>query len=324
VIHSELNSPASNNPVSPAVELRQLTARYGDRTALGGIDLEVRAGERVALLGPNGAGKSTLLSILATLRKPTSGVARVAGFDVVKDALEVRRSLGVVFQGPSLDRKLTGEENLQLLGRLYGLSGRELTGRVDEALARVELSGRRRDRVDKLSGGMARRIEIARALLPRPPVLLLDEPTSGLDPRARAELWHYLVQLSDEGMAVIVATHLGDEADRAHRVVILDHGKTVVEGDPAEIKKQVSGEVIEVECDDPAGFVDELLERFGAEGVIVKDLVRIERKEAHEFIPRLVEGFPGRLRSVTLRRPTLEDAFVHFTGHRFDTGEPGS
>jgi ABC-2 type transport system ATP-binding protein len=307
-----------------AVEIRELTARYGDRTALAGIDLTVRSGERVALLGPNGAGKSTLLSILATLRRPTAGTARVAGFDVVAAPLQVRRAIGVVFQGPSLDRKLTGEENLQLLGRLYGLSGRELSRRVDEALERVDLADRRGERIDRLSGGMARRIEIARALLHRPPVLLLDEPTSGLDPRARAELWQYLVRLSDEGMAVIAATHLGEEADRTHRVVILDQGRTVAEGEPGEIKRQVSGEVIEVECEDPAAFLPELRERLDTEGVVVNGLVRIEREEAHTFIPRLVEGFPGRVRSVTLRRPTLEDAFVHFTGHRFDTGEAGS
>jgi ABC-2 type transport system ATP-binding protein len=243
---------------------------------------------------------------------------------VIQNPLEVRRHLGVVFQGPSLDRKLTGEENLSLLGRLYGFTGKALRQRVDEALEQVDLSDRRKDRVDKLSGGLARRIEIARALLPRPPVLLLDEPTSGLDPRARAELWQYLVRLSDQGTAVLAATHLGEEAERAHRVLILDRGVTVAEGEPQQLKQMVSGEVVEVACDDPAGLLPELETRLEASGVVVDGVVRIERQEAHEFIPRLVESFPGRIRSVTLRQPTLEDAFVHLTGHRFVSEETSS
>lgn len=307
--------------VAPAIEVTALTARYGERVALAGIDVTVMPGERLALLGPNGAGKSTLLAILATLQLPASGLARVCGFDVVSEALEVRRRLGVVFQGASLDGKLTVKENLLLLGNLYGLTRSLLRRRVDEALDRVDLTARGSERVARLSGGLARRVEIARALLHHPAVLLLDEPTAGLDPAARGDIWRFLVRLTDEGTALIVATHLGDEADRCHRVAILDEGVVVTEGEPAQLKSAVGGDVVVVTGDDPERLAAEISERHDCVVKIIDDTIRIERERAHEFIPRLVESFPGRLRSVTLRQPTLEDTFVHFTGRRFRAEE---
>jgi ABC-2 type transport system ATP-binding protein len=302
---------------APAVETRALQARYGDRTALDALDFTVAPGERVALLGPNGAGKSTLLAILATLLPPSAGVAHVMGIDVVRDPFAARCRMGIVFQGPSLDRRLSVEENLRLLGRLYGLRGAALARAVDESLARVELADRRRDRVSVLSGGLARRLEVARALLARPNVLLLDEPTSGLDPAARAEMWGAIEALSREGAAVLYATHLGEEAERAHRVVILDQGRVVAEGDPASLKAGVGGDVLVVECDDPDSFAAEVRQRFGVRARAVEGAMLVERERGHELVPTLVEAFPGRARSVTLRQPTLEDVFVHVTGHRF-------
>jgi ABC-2 type transport system ATP-binding protein len=301
----------------PAVETRELSARFGERTALDALDLVVAPGERVALLGPNGAGKSTLLSILATLLSPTSGTAFVMGIDVARDPFAARRRMGIVFQGPSLDRRLSAEENLRLLGRLYGLRGTALARAVDESLAQVELADRRRDRVSILSGGLARRLEVARALLARPGLLLLDEPTSGLDPAARAEVWAAIESQSREGAAVLFATHLGEEAERAHRVVILDQGKVVAEGDPASLKAGVGGDLIVVECAEPEAFAAQVRERFGVRASAVEGAVLVERERGHEFVPALVEAFPGRARSVTLRQPTLEDVFVHVTGKRF-------
>ena len=299
------------------METRGLVARYGERTALDALDLRVASGERVAILGPNGAGKSTLLAILATLQRPSAGSAAVMGIDVAREPFAARRRLGVVFQGPSLDRRLSVEENLTLLARLYGLSGAALARAVSEALERVELADRRQDRVSTLSGGLARRVEVARALLARPDVLLLDEPTAGLDPAARAEVWQAIEAKSRDGVAVVFATHLGEEAERAHRVVILDQGRIVAEGDPASLKTQVGGDVLVVECDEPESLAAAVRERFAVAARVVEGAVLAERERGHEFVPALVEAFPGRIRSVTLRQPTLEDVFVHVTGRRF-------
>jgi ABC-2 type transport system ATP-binding protein len=301
----------------PALEVRGLVARHGARTALDGVDVAAAPGERVALLGPNGAGKSTLLSVLATLHPGAGGSARVAGFDVAAEPDAVRRRLGVVFQGPSLDRKLTLEENLRLLGRLYGLSGRAHAERAREALERVGLADRARDRVATLSGGLARRVELARALLSRPALLLLDEPTAGLDPVARAEFWAALESACAQGTAALYATHQGEEAERARRVLVLDRGRVVAEGEPDSLKAAVGGDVIVLECDDPPAVAGELRARFDARVDEIEGEVHVERERAHELVPRLVESVPGRIRSLMLRRPTLEDVFVHVTGHRF-------
>jgi len=301
----------------PAVETRGLTAAYGERTALAALDFRVAPGERVALLGPNGAGKSTLLSILATLLAPSAGSARVLGIDVARHPFAARRMIGVVFQGPSLDRRLSVQENLRLLARLYGLRGAALARAVDDALAGVDLAERRRDRVSTLSGGLARRLEVARALLARPQLLLLDEPTSGLDPAARAEVWEAIEAQSKEGATVLYATHLGEEAERAHRVVILDQGRVVAEGTPASLKAGVGGDVLVVESDDAEWLAAQARERFAVPAAVVEGAVLVERERGHEFVPTLVEAFPGRARSVTLRQPTLEDVFVHVTGKRF-------
>jgi ABC-2 type transport system ATP-binding protein len=311
---SEIKEGAGGHP---ALEVLQATAAYGSREVLRGIDLVMQPGERVALLGPNGAGKSTLLSLIATLHLPVSGTIRVDGYDVRSQVAPVRERVGIVFQGTSLDRKLTAEENLRFIGRLYGLSGSLLSQRIDETIERVGLGSRRHDRVATLSGGLARRVEIARAFLHRPPLLLLDEPTSGLDPTVRGEIWDYLKTLSQDGTAILTATHFGEEADQSNRVMLLAEGKTVTEGTPDELRARVGGEVVVVECQDPDGIGNEIQSLWQLASKVVDGALWIERENAHEFIPRLVETFPGRFRSVTLRRPTLEDAFVHFTGAPF-------
>jgi len=308
---------------APAVEAEGLTLSYGERKALDGVSLRVPRGEIFALLGPNGGGKTTLFRILSTSLPPDSGSLRIDGLDAARERREVRRRLGVVFQAPSLDRKLSVLENLSCQGRLYGLSGREIASRSRELLEALRLSDRASDLVETLSGGLARRAEIAKALLHRPPVLLLDEPSTGLDPGARKDLRELLARLSGEGTAVLLTTHLFEEAEAADRIGLLDHGRLVGLGTPAELKSAVGGDVIAVATSGPeeaAALAREVRERFGADAGKVGSVdasVRLERKEAHAFVPRLVEAFPGRFRSLTIGEPTLEDAFVDLTGHGF-------
>jgi len=305
------------SPTSPAIRLESLHARYGPREALAGIDLEVGAGERFGVMGPNGAGKTTVFRILATLMTPSSGRARVAGHDVTEAPHEVRRRIGVVFQGNAQDALLTVDENLALAGTMQGVSGR---ARRDAVLGEFGLTERRRDRAGTLSGGLRRRLELARALLHEPPVLLLDEPSAGLDPVARAELWVRLEALSARGVTVFVATHDLHEAERCDRIAIVDRGRCVGIGSPRGLRDGIGSEVIVLECDDPDAFAAECRARFDLRATAIAGEVRIEVDGAHAWVPRLVDAWPGRIRSLTVRPPTLEDVFVRATGHRFDGG----
>ena len=312
----------------PALETDRLTRRYGGRTALDAVSLSAEPGEILALLGPNGGGKTTLFRILATLLPPTSGSFHVAGHAPSGDLGALRRALGVVFQTPSLDRKLTVRENLLLQGALYGLRGASLAARVDALLSRFGIADRAGDAVEVLSGGLARRVEIAKALLHRPQVLLLDEPSSGLDPGARRDLMALLASLAAEGACVLLTTHLFEEAEAATHVGILDRGRLVAHGTPAALRAGVGGDVLALETADGGeaeALAAEVRARFGREGgevASVGAMVRIERARGHELVPALVEAFPGRFRSVTLGAPSLEDVFVAATGHLFrDAGE---
>ena len=311
-------------PAPPAIETRQLTAAYGERVALAGVTMRVELGEQVALLGPNGAGKSTLLGILATLRRPGGGAAFVAGHDVAKQPDAARRALGIVFQGPAHDPHLTVGENLALFARLSRVPKKERRRRVEEALREAGLEERRRDLAKKLSGGQARRVEIARAFLARPRVLLLDEPGAGLDPRARLEIAAQINELARRGTGVLFATHLGEEAERADRVLVLDRGRIVASGQPSELKREVGGEVVELHGDRPGETAAAIAHDFGVNASALDGVVRVQVAHAHEFVPRVVERYPGRFRSVVLRQPTLEDAFVHFTGREFVSEEDGA
>lgn len=308
---------------APVVEVEDLSHAYGARRALDGVSFEVRAGELFGLVGPNGGGKTTLLHVLATLLEPTGGRARIHGFDVVDQRRRVRERIGVVFQQPGLDLQLTPRENLRHHGHLYGLRGAGLARRIDEGLAALGVDDRADERVKSLSGGLRRRVELAKGLLHEPDVVLLDEPTVGLDPGGRRELWRRLEGLSEaRAVAVVVTTHLMDEAERCDRIGILDDGRLVAAGAPDALKGEIRGDVIALSTHRPDRLAAAIRERFGVAVAVVDGTVRIERDDGAAFVPRLAEAFPGEIRSITVGKPTLEDVFVDRTGHRFRDPAP--
>lgn len=302
----------------PAIEVADVVHRYGDRTALAGLQLSVASGEIFALLGPNGCGKTTFFRLISTLIPAQQGVLRVLGYDVRRQSLEVRRRIGVVFQAPSLDRKLTVAENLRHQGWLYGLSGRSLRARQERLLARFGLSDRRDELVETLSGGLRRRVELAKGLLHSPQVLLLDEPTAGLDPAARADLWEFLEQLRrEEGMTVVLTTHLLDEADKADRLAILNAGQVVALDTSARLRASVGGDVLTIQTADPGALASEISARFECRAQVVDGQVRLDQTNGRQLAPQLMDVYQDRIQSMTLGHPTLEDVFIARTGHRF-------
>ena len=305
--------------VIPALSISHLTHRYGSRVALDDVSLSVAPGTFVALLGPNGGGKSTLFRICATLQRASEGSVQVFGSDVKTESAAVRRRLGVVFQSPALDQRLTVRENLLHHGRLYGLQGRPLREGIEQALVRVGLADRSREIVSRLSGGLKRRAEIAKVLMTRPSLLLLDEPTTGLDPGVRRDLWRDLASIrASDGTTIVLTTHLLDEAAAADHVFVLDRGRIVVDGAPETLTRMVGGDVIRLASAAPADLASRIVERFQATASVVDDEVRVEHDHAHTFVAALVDAFPDEIRSVHFGRPTLEDVFVHFTGRRFE------
>ena len=297
-----------------AVEVEDLRHVYGDREALGGVSFSVARGETFALLGPNGGGKTTLFKILSTLMPPTSGVVRLWGHDLSRDPALVRLRLGVVFQHPSLDRKLTVLENLRHHGHLYGLTRSHLQRRTGAMLARVGLTERANDLVETLSGGLQRRAELAKGLLHEPDILVLDEPNTGLDPAARRDFMNYLQQLREqEGVTILLTTHFMEDAERCDRVGILHEGKLVALGAPDALKQSIGGDIVVIQSSDPHGLQKKLRERFGCEATVVDGSLRVERPRGHEFIRDVVEAFPGEITSAAFGRPTLEDVFIHLT-----------
>jgi ABC-2 type transport system ATP-binding protein len=299
---------------NPAVVVHDLHHVYGDREALGGVSFSVARGELFALLGPNGGGKTTLFKILSTLMPPTSGVVCVLGYDLARQAELVRRRIAVVFQRPSLDHKLTVLENLKHHGHLYGLSGKELRSRAQAMLTRLGLSDRADDLVETLSGGLQRRVELAKSFLPRPEVLILDEPNTGLDPGARRDFMHYLQHLREhEGVTILLTTHFMEDAERCDRVGILHEGKLVAIGTPEAMKERIGGDIVVLQSPDPHGLQKKLRERFGCEPALVDGMLRVERPRGHEFIRDAVEAFPHDITAASFGKPTLEDVFVHLT-----------
>jgi len=301
--------------MSHAVETHELGRDFGPRAALSGVTLSVRAGEMLALLGPNGSGKTTLFRILSTLLAPTSGSARVGGFDVVRDAIRVREHLGVVFQSPALDPQLTVAENLRCAGNLYGLSGADLEARLRAAAEALEVSDRLDDRVQTLSGGLQRRAEIAKSLLPRPRVLLLDEPSTGLDPAARAGLRAVLGKLRREsGVTIVMTTHLLDEAEACDRVAILHRGRLVACETPGDLRDRVGQDVAVLAGSDPEALAAMLCASVAWPLTVRDGKVRVEVPRGDDSAAKLFAVAGGAADSVTIGRPTLEDAFLALTG----------
>lgn len=306
------------------VEASALRHLYGDRPALDGLSFTVVEGDVYGILGPNGCGKSTLFRILCTLEKPQQGNASVAGLDVSTGGMRLRGEIGVVFQNGSLDRRLTVRENLIAQGHLQGISGKPLTARVNELLAEFNLADRAGDETRTLSGGLKRKVEIAKAIIHRPRVLLLDEASTGLDPSARREMWAALNRLRESTpVTILFTTHLMDEAENATRLLMISQGRAVAEDSPERLKSLVGGDVVRFESSNP-GFADSLKQRFGVETQEADGFVSVETPAGHRFIADAFEAFPGQITSASLHRPTLEDVFFKLAGERLAGTEAGS
>jgi ABC-2 type transport system ATP-binding protein len=299
----------------PIIQVRGLAKRYGAIEAVRGIDLEVRRGEIFGFLGPNGAGKSTTISILCTLLKASEGTATVAGHDVARDPHAVRQSIGLIFQEPSLDDQLTARENLRFHALVYGVPRAERRRRIEESLRTVELLERAESPVRTFSGGMRRRLEIARGILHTPEVLFLDEPTQGLDPQTRANIWEHLQRLRrDRDLTMFMTTHYMDEAEWCDRIAIIDHGRIVALGTPEELKARVGGDVVTLSTDDDGRAAVEIADRLSVTPTLDGAGLHIEVADGAAFVPRLIGALRVPVRSVTVRRPSLDDVFLKLTG----------
>jgi ABC-2 type transport system ATP-binding protein len=308
--------------MSTAISIRSLSHRYGERKALDDVSLEIAGGEIFGILGPNGGGKTTLFRLLSTLIPMQQGEACVLGRDLRRETYEIRRRIGVVFQAASLDKKLTVAENLRYQAALYGLSGQELRRREAEVLEQFGLVDRAGELCERLSGGLRRRVELAKGMIHHPQLLLLDEPSTGLDPGARLELWRYLAELRDRrGATIILTTHILEEAAKADRLAIMHQGRLVALDTPAALQATIGGDAITIKSRDPVTLAAAIRDRFRQEPALVDGGLRLEVREGHEWISRLVEGFPGQIDEITLGKPTLEDVFIAKTGHRFDVAD---
>ena len=302
-----------------ALQISSLSHRYGDRQALIDVTFSTDAGSSFALLGPNGGGKTTLFRIITTLLPTAPGHVSVFGQDIATDAQNIRRVMGVVFQSPALDTRLTVGENLKTHGHLYGLSGKRLATRITDVLTLVALADRAQDFVGTLSGGLQRRVEIAKALLPEPKLLVLDEPSTGLDPGARRELWDHLDNLKHTlGTTVMLTTHLMDEAEKSDRVAVLHEGHLVALGSPDDLVAEIGGDVIMITSKTPSVLAEDIHRRFGQDVSVVDGCVRIERTNGRSFVSELIEAFPGQVDGIAVGKPTLEDVFLHHTGQRWN------
>ena len=300
-----------------AISISGVSHRYGERVAVDDFSLAVDVGEIFVFLGPNGSGKTTLFRLLSTLIPLQSGKVSLLGKDLCQETNQVRSQIGVVFQAPSLDKKLTVAENLGHQGRLYGLSQREIQSRSQQMLSTLGLDERKNDLVESLSGGMRRRVELAKGMLHQPQLLLLDEPSTGLDPGARADLWQYLQQLRESGVTIVLTTHLLEEAERADRIAIMHLGKLVALDTPTALQSSVGGDSITLRTEHPNQLANGIRERFDCEAMVVESSVRLEQPDGHQWISRLVEAFPDEIQTVTLGKPTLEDVFIDRTGHQY-------
>jgi len=301
--------------VTPAVSVSKLTKKYGEIEAVRGIDFEVDTGETFGFLGPNGAGKSTTIKILCTLADPTSGTARVAGHNVVKERDTVRRNIGLVFQDTTLDSYLTGEQNLRFHAELYGMPKAAFAPRLRQVLEMVGLWDRRGGVVATYSGGMKRRLEIARGLMHAPRVLFLDEPTVGLDPQTRVSIWEYINDLKQrEDITIFLTTHYMDEAENCDRIAIIDHGQIVALDTPEALKASVGKDRVQISTADDPAAIRALADEFGLEAGMHEGLVTFSVESGEHFVPRLFASLPVAIRSVSVSRPSLDDVFMSYTG----------
>ena len=310
--------------LTPSIEVDDLVKSYGEVEAVRGVSFTVAPGEVFGFLGPNGAGKSTTINMLCTLAAPTSGAARVSGFDVVGRRDDVRRHIGLVFQDTTLDVRLTAEQNLWLHAELYGIDPGAIPARMDQMLEMVGLSDRRDHAVMTFSGGMKRRLEIARGLLHSPRVLFLDEPTIGLDPQTRRSIWAYIRALQEaEGTTIFMTTHYMDEAEFCDRIAIIDRGEIVVLDTPAALKAAVGADRVVLGTDDPGAAIATLKAGFGIEAAVAEGAVTFHVENGEAFVPRLFAELDVAITSVAVSRPTLDDVFMRYTGTTIRDAETG-
>jgi ABC-2 type transport system ATP-binding protein len=310
---------------APAVTVLDLVKSYGEVEAVRGIDLEVRTGETFGFLGPNGAGKSTTINMLCTLVRPSGGSAHVAGHDVVRERDEVRRNIGLVFQDTTLDGYLTAEQNLRLHAELYGVPREAVRPRMEQVMEMVGLWERRESLVNTFSGGMKRRLEIARGLLHSPRVLFLDEPTVGLDPQTRSSIWSYIRELKDsEEITIFLTTHYMDEAEYCDRIAIMDQGRIIVLDTPQALKASVGADRVQIQTDADDAAIAELSERFGIEAKVAEGMITFGVPEGEKFVPRLFAELDVPIRSVNVSRPSLDDVFMSYTGTTIRDAESGA
>jgi ABC-2 type transport system ATP-binding protein len=309
-----------------AIETIDLTKKFGSLTAVDSVNIKVEQGGIFGLLGPNGAGKSTIISMLCTILKPTSGTALVNGYDIVKFPSQVRKSIGIVFQDPSVDDRLTGKENLEMHADLYGVPASEKRSQIDKVLELVELSDRGNDLVRNYSSGMRRRLEIARSLVHTPKVLFLDEPTIGLDPQSRDHIWSYIRELlKTEDVTIVLTTHYMEEADKlCKQVAIVDRGQIVVLDTPESLKEKLGGETITVKSQNNPLYVEKIKEAGIAKSVVIAgDEVKVTVDSAHTILPSIVNIAALNhifIESISLQEPQLDDVFLHYTGRALREG----
>lgn len=297
------------------VEVTDLKKQYKDVEAVKGVHFTVSEGEIFGFLGPNGAGKSTTINMLSTIIKPTSGVAKINGFDNVKEKNKVRESIGLIFQENTLDEKLTANENLKLHCRFYKVPKEKREERIQEVLEIVDLSDKRKTIVETFSGGMKRRLEIARGLLHYPRVLFLDEPTVGLDPQTRNHIWEYILRLKEKaGITIFLTTHYMDEAEICDRVAVMDHGDLIALDTPETLKTNVGGDIIAIQTVDNDKSKTVLEEDYQLEVTETDDVLTFQVARGNEFLVQFVKDFPITIETVNLRRPTLNDVFLQLTG----------
>jgi len=307
--------PASGAAGEPIISVRGLAKRYGNIEAVSGVDFEVHRGETFGFLGPNGAGKTTTIKMLCTLATPSAGSATVAGFDVVRERDDVRRNIGLVFQDTTLDGYLTADRNLRFHAELYGVPRSVVAERSRQVLEMVGLWDRRGSRVQTFSGGMMRRLEIARGLLHSPRVLFLDEPTVGLDPQTRSSIWGYIEELKrTEDVTIFLTTHYMDEAEYSDRIAIIDHGSIVVVDTPEALKASVGKDRVQIRTEDDRAAIAALAQRFGIEAAVHEGAVTFSVPAGEQFVPRLFAELGVPIRSVNVARPTLDDVFLAYTG----------